>query len=103
MNNIRNKGRYHHAFQVISERGCRRGYYDGEIGEAVVEAVKNAGGVLSVEDLASHDSEILAGDRLLSATYKGRCRLWELPPNGDGLAALIALKIMERLLLGVTG
>jgi len=71
--------------------GGRDAYYKGEIGRAVVEAVRKAGGVLSAEDLAAHESTWVEP---ISTTYRGM-RVWECPPNGQGITALIALNILE--------
>ncbi len=53
--------------------------------------VKQAGGLLNLEDLATHTS---TWDTPISTTYAG-LRLWECPPNGQGLTALMALNILE--------
>ena len=53
--------------------------------------VQQAGGCLSVEDLASHRS---TWDEPISTTSRG-LRIWECPPNGQGLAALLALNLLE--------
>lgn len=74
----------------ISEGG-KTAYYQGEIGEAVARAVQSAGGCMTVEDLATHHS---TWEVPISTTYRG-LRVWECPPNGQGLAALLALNILE--------
>jgi len=71
--------------------GGKDAYYKGEIGSAVVEAVRQANGVLSLEDLAAHESTWVEP---ISTTYRGM-RVWECPPNGQGITALIALNILE--------
>ncbi len=71
--------------------GGRSAFYQGPIAEALVEAVQQAGGCLSLEDLAAHFS---TWDQPIHTTYRG-LRIWECPPNGQGLAALIALNILE--------
>jgi gamma-glutamyltranspeptidase/glutathione hydrolase len=53
--------------------------------------VQEAGGAMTVEDLAAHES---TWDEPISTTYRG-VRVWECPPNGQGLAALIALNALE--------
>ena len=67
-------------------------FYRGPIAERVVAAVREAGGVLAMEDLAAHRSEWV---QPLSADYRGK-RIWECPPNGQGLAVLVALQILGR-------
>ncbi len=68
-------------------------FYTGGIARRIVEAVREEGGLLTEEDLASHRNEWVLP---LSAEYGG-VRLWECPPNGQGLAALIALNILKNL------
>src|SRR4030095_4102175 len=63
----------------------------GEIAEAIVSVIKEAGGCMSTEDLASHTS---TWEEPISVTYRG-LRVYECPPNGQGLTALIALNILE--------
>ncbi|MDI5834448.1 gamma-glutamyltransferase, partial [Shewanella xiamenensis] len=53
--------------------------------------IKAQGGYLSYEDLASHTSDWVEP---VSANYRGY-DVWELPPNGQGIAALQILKTME--------
>ena len=67
-------------------------FYRGPIAEQVVAAVREAGGVLAPEDLAAHRSEWV---QPLAVDYRGR-RIWECPPNGQGLAVLVALQILGR-------
>ena len=78
------------TFHRIAEGG-RKGYYEGEIAEAIVSTLQEAGGCMTVDDLATHTS---TWDEPISTTYGG-LRLWECPPNGQGIAALIALNLLE--------
>ncbi|MEX1248153.1 MAG: gamma-glutamyltransferase family protein [Anaerolineales bacterium] len=77
-------------------KGGKRAFYQGEIGQAIAEAVRQSDGVLAIEDLAAHES---TWDKPISTIYRG-FRLWECPPNGQGLAALLALNILEGFDLG---
>lgn len=72
-------------------RDNKQGFYQGRIAEAIVSVVTEAGGCLSLEDLASHVS---TWESPLSVTYRG-LRVHECPPNGQGITALIALNILE--------
>ena len=72
-------------------RGGKSAYYEGEIAEAIVSVIKEAGGCMSAEDLASHKS---TWEEPISVTYRGY-RVFECPPNGQGITALIALNILE--------
>ena len=71
--------------------GGKQVFYQGAIAEAVAATVQAAGGCLRLEDLAAHSS---TWDQPISTTYRG-LRIWECPPNGQGLATLIALNILE--------
>ena len=71
--------------------GGKQAFYEGPIADAIVDVLKSLGGVMTAEDLASHTS---AWETAISTTYRGH-RIWECPPNGQGLAALIGLNILE--------
>lgn len=78
------------TFREVAEGG-KQAFYQGEIAAAIAEAVQSAGGCLSVEDLAAHHS---TWAQPISVTYRD-LRIWECPPNGQGLTALLALNILE--------
>ncbi|MEW6230002.1 MAG: gamma-glutamyltransferase, partial [Bacillota bacterium] len=66
-------------------------FYRGEIGERIVRHAEATGGYLSLEDLASHHAEWVDPIRV---TYRG-FDVWEIPPNGQGIVALLALGMLE--------
>lgn len=72
-------------------KGGRDAFYEGEIAEAIAAFIQAEGGFLSVEDLKNHRSEWVEP---MSINYRG-FDIWELPPNGQGIAALQILKILE--------
>ena len=74
------------TLQAVAEGGAEA-FYKGEIATAIAQTIQAAGGVLTEADLANHTS---TWDTPISTTYRG-VRIWECPPNGQGLAALIAL------------
>jgi len=78
------------TFEIVA-RGGKSAFYQGEIAEAIVSVIKEAGGCMSTEDLASHTS---TWEEPISVTYRG-LRIYECPPNGQGITALIALNILE--------
>jgi gamma-glutamyltranspeptidase/glutathione hydrolase len=78
------------TFLLISEKG-RQAFYEGEIAQAIIKVVKQAGGRMTEADLASHVS---TWETPISVNYRG-LRVHECPPNGQGLAALIALNILQ--------
>jgi gamma-glutamyltranspeptidase/glutathione hydrolase len=71
--------------------GGRDVFYKGEIAKTIADFIQSQGGFLSEEDLANHKSEWVEP---LSSNYRGY-DVWELPPNGQGIAALQILNIME--------
>lgn len=71
--------------------GGPRAFYEGEIADAIVKAIAGAGGVMSRADLAGHKS---TWEEPISTVYRG-IRVWECPPNGQGITALLALNILE--------
>jgi gamma-glutamyltranspeptidase/glutathione hydrolase len=73
--------------------GGKQAFYQGEIGAAIVAALGEAGGCMSLQDLAAHTS---TWDAPVSTTFAD-LRLWECPPNGQGITALIALNILEGM------
>jgi gamma-glutamyltranspeptidase / glutathione hydrolase len=73
--------------------GGIKAFYEGEIAESIVATIKKAGGCMTEEDLAAHRS---TWDTPVSITYQG-FRVYECPPNGQGITALIALNILEEL------
>ena len=72
--------------------GGRDAFYKGDIARIIDTYMKAQGGFLSYADLASHSSTWVEP---VSANYRGY-DVWELPPNGQGIAALQILNIMER-------
>ncbi len=82
----------------IAERG-RDGFYRGATAEAIVAASDARDGAMTLTDLAEFGPEWVEP---LSTTYRG-WTVYELPPNGQGIAALIMLNLMERFPLGEWG
>jgi gamma-glutamyltranspeptidase / glutathione hydrolase len=78
------------TFENIARDG-RDAFYRGEIARAIVDVIRQAGGTMTLADLAAHTS---TWEEPLSVTYRGY-RIHECPPNGQGITALIALNILE--------
>lgn len=72
-------------------KGGRDAFYSGEIAKTIDAFMREQGGFLSYEDLANHTSEWVEP---VSSNYRGY-DVWELPPNGQGIAALQILNILE--------
>src|SRR6266545_4298092 len=81
-----------HTLRLIAESGAED-FYRGEIAAGIAAYAAATGGLLSKEDLAGHTSTWVEPVRV---GYRGY-DVWELPPPGQGLAALIALGILDGL------
>ncbi|BAX80661.1 gamma-glutamyltransferase [Labilibaculum antarcticum] len=73
-------------------KGGRDAFYKGDIAKTIAKYMKEQGGFLSYDDLAAHKSEWVDP---VSINYRGY-DVWELPPNGQGTAALQMLNILEE-------
>ncbi len=80
-------------------RGGRDAFYKGEIARIIGEYMQANDGYLAYEDLAEHQGEWVEP---VSVNYRGY-DVWELPPNGQGIAALQMLQILEGFDLGLMG
>jgi gamma-glutamyltranspeptidase / glutathione hydrolase len=77
------------AFRLIAEKGPDA-FYKGEIAAAILKTSQHLGGTMTAEDLSAFSPEWVEP---ISIDYRG-WRVYELPPNGQGVAALEMLKIM---------
>ncbi|MEE9462949.1 MAG: gamma-glutamyltransferase, partial [Bacteroidales bacterium] len=78
------------TLEKIAEGG-RDAFYRGDIARTIARYMKDQEGFLTYEDMADHHSEWVDP---VSTNYRGY-DLWELPPNGQGIAALQILNILE--------
>ncbi len=78
------------TYDLIATKG-RNEFYKGSIARTIDEYMKRNGGFLSYDDMASHKSEWVDP---VSTTYRGY-DIWELPRNGQGIATLQILNMME--------
>ncbi|CAM4193508.1 gamma-glutamyltransferase [Zobellia nedashkovskayae] len=78
------------TYRTIAKQG-RDAFYKGDIAKVISTFIKEQGGFLSYDDLSEHRSEWVEP---ISTNYRGY-DVWELPPNGQGLAALQMLNIIE--------
>ena len=79
------------TLQLIAQKG-RDEFYKGSIAKTISDFMQSQGGFLSYDDLASHTSEWVEP---VSTDYRGY-EVWELPPNGQGIAALQMLNMLEQ-------
>ena len=79
------------TLRIIAEKG-RAGFYEGKIAQTMANFVQAQGGFLTYDDLAGFHSE---WTQPVSSNYRGY-DVWELPPNGQGIAALQILNILEN-------
>ncbi len=82
---------------IAASRG--ESFYRGELAEKIVACARINGGAMTLEDLADHRSDWVEP---IAVDYLGR-ELHEIPPNGQGLAALIALGILRHFDLSTPG
>jgi len=78
------------TFRAVAEGG-KDAFYHGAIASKIAATVQAQGGAMTEADLARHES---TWERPISTAYRS-VRLWECPPNGQGLAALLALNFLE--------
>ena len=86
------------SLQQIAAHG-RKGFYEGEIAKRILDRSKALGGVMTADDLAKFSSEWVEP---IWTDYRG-WTVYELPPNGQGIAALAMLNLMENFPLAEYG
>lgn len=80
------------VFREVAAKG-KDGYYKGRVAQEIVNVITELGGVMTLEDLASHTTTF---EDPISIKYRD-IELWECAPNGQGLIALIALGYIKSL------
>jgi gamma-glutamyltranspeptidase / glutathione hydrolase len=80
-----------HALTLIAEQG-ESAFYKGDIAKAILKTSSDLGGTMTADDLAEYSAEWVEP---ISTKYRD-WTVYELPPNGDGIAALEMLNIMEQ-------
>jgi gamma-glutamyltranspeptidase/glutathione hydrolase len=86
------------TYELISKKG-RDAFYKGSIARTISDYMKKHGGFLSYDDFSDHTSNWIEP---VSINYRGY-DIWELPPNGQGTAALQMLNILEGYDLAAMG
>src|SRR5690554_588481 len=82
------------TLRIIGEKG-RDAFYEGPLAEDMVTKLRSLGGFHTLEDFAETKSDYVTPIR---AAYRGR-EICEIPPNGQGITALLMLNILSRLKL----
>ena len=84
----------------------KKGFYEGRIGNEIIKVVSKLGGYLSPDDLKHHCKverglsepiSLCFRGQGITETYKHGLHVWEHPPNGQGLVALMALGLLEEM------
>jgi gamma-glutamyltranspeptidase/glutathione hydrolase len=86
------------TLSAVAEGGADA-FYDGQIARSIARSIQDAGGYLSEEDLADHESSWVEP---ISTEYRG-VLVYEIAPPGQGVAALEMLNILEGFDLGALG
>ena len=85
------------TLREIGNKG-HEGFYRGYVAQAIVDLIQSQGGVMTLEDLAEHRSTPV---QPISIPYgldgQENVRVWECPPNGQGIVALMAIGILKAL------
>ncbi|OSS54308.1 hypothetical protein B5807_00113 [Epicoccum nigrum] len=93
------------TFKLLAKHG-KKGFYEGEVAEQLVKVVSDLGGYLTLDDLKHHAEAGSEPVEPISLKYTGQgvgkstnggIELWEHPPNGQGIVALMALGIIQEL------
>ncbi len=86
------------SYRQIAQHGASA-FYTGELSRKLLASSRSHGGTMTAEDLAEYDGEWVEP---ISTTYHG-WTVYELPPNGQGIAALEMLNIMEQFPIATMG
>ncbi|OAL53893.1 acylase ACY 1 [Pyrenochaeta sp. DS3sAY3a] len=93
------------TYKLLAKHG-KPGFYEGEVAEQLVKVVSDLGGYLTLDDLKHHATTGSEPVDPISLKYTGQgvgentnggIELWEHPPNGQGIVALMALGIIQEL------
>ncbi len=86
------------SYRQIASRG-RKAFYEGAIAKRILKCSAQHGGTLQPDDLRAFSAEWVTP---ISTTYRG-WTVYEIPPNGQGIAALVMLNMMENFPIGDYG
>ena len=80
------------VLQLIGEHG-KSAFYEGSVGNSIIDAMNQRGGLMTQNDLSSHQSTLV---KPITVQYNG-IDIHEIPPNGSGITVLLALNIIKKL------
>jgi len=83
------------TFRELAEHG-KSGFYEGRIADSIIELIKSFEGYMTLDDLKNHKNTF---DNPISINYRG-VDVYEIPPNGQGITALMALNVLEGFDIG---
>lgn len=93
------------TFRTLAAEG-KKGFYEGRIAEEIVKVLRDLGSYITLDDLKNHAAQGSQDVEAISLLFNGQnistkqgngVRVWEHPPNGQGIVALMALGILEEL------
>lgn len=101
------------TFHALAADG-KKGFYEGRVAQEIVKVVQDLGGYMTLEDLKSHSTAETQETEAISLKFSGQnitdkqtagtegeanqgVEIWEHPPNGQGIVALMALGILQEL------
>ena len=78
------------TLRTIAARGPD-GFYDGPVAEDIVDTLRNAGGLHTLDDFLDHRTEVVTP---IKTSYRGY-EIWQCPPNGPGVTMLMMLNVLK--------
>jgi gamma-glutamyltranspeptidase / glutathione hydrolase len=82
------------VLRELGKNGATNGFYKSWIGQSIIEVIQKHNGCMTIDDLHSYETSIYPEP--ISVQYRN-VRLWQVPPNGQGIAGLIALAGLQHL------
>ncbi|KAI0778485.1 gamma-glutamyltranspeptidase [Trametes elegans] len=81
------------TFREVAEKG-KDGFYKGRVAQSIVDLIHDKGGVMELDDLANHKTDFVEP---IKYTFNDEVTVYECPPNGQGITALLTLGILDNL------
>jgi len=84
------------VLKSLGKHGAMDGFYRSWVGVSIANSIANAGGVMTYDDISNQSYSECTFPNPISVSYRG-LKLWQAPPNGQGIAGLIALEGLKVL------